>query len=310
LFGSIETGGTTTVCAVGSGPGDLHDRLTVATTTPAETIGALVAHLERRRGELAAVGVASFGPLDLDRRSAGYGRIMRTPKPGWEGADLIGPLARALGVPIALDTDVNGAALAEARWGAARGLDTFAYVTVGTGVGGGGLCAGALLSGRRHPEMGHMRLPRRDGDPLERGACPFHADCWEGWAAKPAIERRWGAGVRASDLGGGELELVAHYIAAGVVNIVRVLSPLRVILGGGIVLGDGASHRERLLALVRAQAVELLGGYPPYPEFAEQIDAYVVPAELGTDAGVLGGIELARRAADAAHRRAYRRPTT
>ena len=120
MFGSIETGGTKTVCAVGSGPGDLHDRLTVATTTPAETIGAVVAHLERRRGELAAVGVASFGPLDLDRRSAGYGRITRTPKPGWEGADLVGPLARALGVPVALDTDVNGAALAEARWGAAR----------------------------------------------------------------------------------------------------------------------------------------------------------------------------------------------
>jgi fructokinase len=295
LFGSIETGGTKTVCAVGSGPGDLHDRLTVATTTPAETIGAVVAHLERRRGELRAVGVASFGPLDLDRRSTDYGRVTRTPKPGWEGADLIGPLKGALGVPVALDTDVNGAALAEARWGAARHLDTFAYVTVGTGVGGGALCAGTLLSGPRHPEMGHMRLPRRDGDPLERGACPFHADCWEGWAAKLAIERRWGAGVRASDLGDRDLELIAHYIAAGVVNIIRVLSPQRVVLGGGIVLGDGGSHRERLLALVHAQAAELLGGYPSYPELAEHIDRHVVAAALGADAGLLGGIELARR---------------
>jgi fructokinase len=295
VFGGIETGGTKTVCAVGSGPGDLHDRLTVATTTPAETIGAVVAHLERHRGQLTAVGVASFGPLDLDRRSSAYGRIMRTPKPGWEGADLVGPLARALGVPVALDTDVNGAALAEARWGAARDLGTFVYVTVGTGVGGGGLSAGTLLSGLMHPEMGHMRLPRRDGDPLERGTCPFHADCWEGWAAKSAIERRWGAGVQASDLGDRELELVAHYIAAGVVNIVRVLSPLRVVLGGGIVLGDGESYRERLLALARAQAVALFGGYPPYPELAERIDRYVVAAQLGADAGVLGGIELARR---------------
>jgi fructokinase len=299
LFGSIETGGTKTVCAVGSGPEDLHDRLTVATTTPAETIAAVVAHLERHRGELAAVGVASFGPLDLDPRSVGYGRLMRTPKPGWEGADLIAPLAGSLGVPVAIDTDVGGAALAEARWGAARDLDTFAYVTVGTGVGGSGLSAGRLLSGLTRPEMGHMRLPRRAGDPLERGACPFHADCWEGWAARPAIERRWGAGVQASELGDRELELVAHYIAGGVVNIVRVLAPRRVVLGGGVVLGDGEPHRERLLGLVRAQAAALFGGYPPDPALGDGIDRYVVAAELGADAGVLGGIELARREVDA-----------
>ena len=295
MLGSIETGGTKTVCAVGSGPSDLRDRLTVATTTPAKTLGAVVAHLERHRGELAAVGVAAFGPLDLDRRSPGYGRIMRTPKPGWEGADLVGPLARALGVPVALDTDVNGAALAEARWGVAQGLDTFAYVTVGTGVGGGCVHAGTPLRGLMHPEMGHVRLPRRDGDPLERGTCPFHADCWEGWVAKRALERRWGAGVQASDLGDRELELVAHYIAAGVIDIVCVLSPLRVVLGGGIVLGGGEPHRDRVLALVRAEVVALLGGYPPHPELGEHIDRYVVAAELGADAGVLGGIELARR---------------
>ena len=292
------------MCAVGEGPHDLRERLRIPTSTPAQTLEAVIAHLERHRAQLAGVGVAAFGPLDLDRSSPGYGRVTRTPKPGWDGADLLGPLVRRLGVPVGIDTDVNGAALAEARWGAARGLDSLVYLTVGTGVGGGVLAGGEVLRGLMHPEMGHIRMPRHADDPLVRGACPFHPDCWEGWTAKASIERRFGAGIEASDLGERELELLAHYIAVGVVDIICTLAPRRIVLGGGIVLGDGESHRERMLGLVRAGTVELLAGYPQHRELDHHIDRYVAAAGLGADAGVLGGIELARRAAaDARARR-------
>jgi fructokinase len=306
LFGGVEVGGTTVVCAVGTSPTDLRDRVVIATTDPAATIARIVEHLSRHEGHLAAVGLASFGPLELDPRSPRYGRIAATPKPGWAGADLIGPLADGLGVPIALDTDVNGAALAEGRWGAARGLDTFVYLTAGTGIGGGGLAGGRRLHGLSHPEMGHMRIPRHPEDPLQHGACPFHRDCWEGWAARAAIERRWGAGRQATDLTApADLGLLAHYLAAGVANVICALSPQRVVLGGGIVLGGGdARHRERLLGLVRREIRALLGGYLEAPELGDQIDRYVVAPALGTDAGVLGAIALAQDEATATSRRA------
>jgi fructokinase len=295
LFGGVEVGGTTVVCAVGTSPADLRDRAVIPTTDPASTIARILKYLRRHGGDLAAVGVASFGPLELDRRSPSYGHIAATPKPGWAGADLIGALAGELGVPIALDTDVNGAALAEGRWGAARGLDTFVYVTAGTGVGGGGVAGGRTLHGLAHPEMGHMRLPRHPSDPLRSGACPFHSDCWEGWVAKAAIERRWGAGRQATDLTEpADLALLAHYLAAGLANVICTLSPQRVVLGGGIVLGGGDSrHRERVLGLVRREIQALLGAYLEAPELGEQIDRYVVAPALGNDAGVLGAIALA-----------------
>jgi fructokinase len=295
LFGGVEVGGTSVVCAVGTSAGDLRDRAVIPTAAPAPTIARITEHLRRHQGELAAVGVASFGPLELDRRSPRYGRIAATPKPGWAGADLVSPLARGLGVPVALDTDVNGAALAERRWGAADGLDTFVYLTAGTGIGGGGLVGGRTLHGLAHPEMGHMRIPRHSADPLRRGACPFHPDCWEGWAAKAAIERRWGAGRLATDLTDpADLGLLAHYLGAGVANVICAFSPQRVVMGGGIVLGGGdARHRERLLALVRDETQALLNGYLEAPELGAGIGDYIVAPALGADAGVLGAIALA-----------------
>ena len=299
FFGGVEMGGTRVVCGVGTNPADLRDCTVIDTADPDVTIARVVAHLRRHEADLAAVGVASFGPLELDRASVRYGHIGSTPKPGWAGSDLVGPLASAFGVPIGLDTDVNGSALAEWRWGSAQGLDTFVYVTAGTGVGGGGLTRGRPMHGLLHPEMGHMRIPRHPDDPLERGACPFHPDCWEGWAAKGAIERRWGAGRLATDLvAASELGLLAHYLAAGVANVICTISPQRVILGGGIVLGGGnAAHRERLLGLVRREAVALLGGYLQAPELGELIEQFIVAPALAGDAGVLGGIALAERAA-------------
>jgi fructokinase len=270
----------------------------IATADPVSTLGRVVGHLRRHEGRLAAIGIASFGPVDLDRGSARYGRITTTPKPNWPGSDVVGPLARAFAVPIGFDTDVNGAALAESRWGSAQGLDTFVYVTAGTGIGGGGLVGGRPMHGLMHPEMGHMRIPRHPADPLARGACPFHPDCWEGWAAKGAIERRWGAGRMATDLAESDLALLAHYLAAGIANVICAISPQRVVLGGGIVLGGGdAAYRERLLGIVRRETSELLAGYLRAPELSEGIERFLVAPALGADAGVLGGIALAHEEA-------------
>jgi len=295
MFGGVEAGGTSFVCAVGTAPGDLRERIVIPTTTPEQTLAHVTDHLGRF--ELEAIGVACFGPLDL-----AHGRITSTPKPGWAGVGVLEAIQAALGeLPVGFDTDVNGAGLAEWRWGAAQALDTFTYVTVGTGIGVGGMVGGALMHGLLHPEMGHMRVPRHPRDPLSAGACPYHPDCWEGWAARPAIEKRWGAGVQASDLREcDDLELLAHYVAAGIANIICTLSPQRLILGGGVVLGgDHHEHRERMFAAVRRQVAALLNGYLDVVELGLRIDDYIVAPALGGDAGVLGAIALAQRAAAA-----------
>jgi fructokinase len=293
VFGGIEAGGTTFVCAVGTGPDDLRERTVIATRGPQETLADVIAAL--RGHELEAIGIAAFGPLDL-----AAGTIAATPKPGWAGADLRGAIGAAFaGVPIGFDTDVNGAALAECRWGVGQGLDTFTYVTVGTGVGGGTVVDGRPMHGLRHPEMGHMRLPRHPADPLPRGTCPFHGNCWEGWAAREAIERRWGEGRQATDLTAqADIDLLAHYIAAGVANIICAVSPQRIAIGGGIVLGGGSqAHRDRMLASVRRQTAALLNGYLQVEQLGSAIDDYIVAPALGADAGMLGAIVLAQNAA-------------
>jgi fructokinase len=192
LYGGIEAGGTKFVCAVGSGPHDVRAEARFPTTNPAETIGRAIDFFRRQAGPgLAAIGIASFGPVDPSPGSPTFGYITTTPKPGWANTDLAGPVGRALGVPVGFDTDVNGAALGEYRWGAAQGCDTFVYLTVGTGIGGGGMAGGKLMHGLLHPEMGHMRLPHDlAADPFP-GICPFHSDCLEGLASGPAIEARW-----------------------------------------------------------------------------------------------------------------------
>jgi fructokinase len=286
VLGGIEAGGTKIVCGVGTGPADLRAVTRFPTTTPAETIARAVAALAGH--DVEAVGIASFGPLDLDPASPGFGRVTATPKPGWEGTDVAGEVKRLLGVPVAIDTDVNGAALAEWRWGAARDLDTFVYLTIGTGIGGGGMVNGDLMHGLSHPEMGHMLVPHHPDDPFP-GACPFHGDCLEGLAAGPAIEQRWGrpAGSLGVDTGAA-VALQAHYVAVAVVELVTIVSPRLVILGGGVMKMPG------LIDEVRRRVPALLGGYFPRP--ADRIDRFIVPPALGDDAGVLGGLALAGRA--------------
>lgn len=293
LVGGIEAGGTKFVCAVGSGPDDVRAETRFPTTTPEETIGQAIDFFREQReqhGELAALGIAAFGPLDPDPASPTYGYITSTPKPGWTNVDFAGPLARALDLPVAFDTDVNGAALAEGRWGAAQGLDTFIYLTIGTGIGGGAMVGGSLLHGLLHPEMGHVRLPHdRQQDPYP-GRCPYHGDCLEGLASGPAIAARWGQPAETLPVDHPAWALEAHYLALGLVNFIVTLSPQRIILGGGVMA------QAQLFPLVRRRVLELLNGYVQSPRLLEAIDTYIVPPALGRRAGVLGALALARQA--------------
>lgn len=292
LYGALEAGGTKFVCTVGSGPDDVRDVVRFPTEGPDETIPRTIRTFEAMRdehGELAAVGIGSFGPVDLDPDSDTFGFVTKTPKPGWSNTDLRGPIAEALGVPVAFDTDVNAAAFGEWTWGAAQGLDTFCYLTVGTGIGGGGMARGELLHGLVHPEMGHQKFPRdTERDPYP-GRCPFHADCWEGLAAGPAIEERWGK--KAQDLPADHeaWELEADLLAAGLHNLVCLLSPERIILGGGVM------HQTQLFPMIRAKLLESLAGYVQAEALLESPDTYVVPPALGDRAGILGCMALAQR---------------
>jgi len=248
-----------------------------------------VAFFRAQPTPVAAVGIASFGPIDLDELSPTFGFITTTPKPHWAHTDVAGPFRKALGVPVAFDTDVNGAALGEHRWGAARGVDPLVYVTVGTGIGGGGLVNGRLLHGLVHPEMGHLRLPHnRTTDPFP-GACPYHGDCLDGLASGRALRERWGAPAEALPPEHPAWPLEAEYLALGLVAIVGVLSPRRIVLGGGVMQQPG------LLPRVRRRVVELLAGYVRAREVVDDVEHYIVPPALGSHAGVLGALALAHQ---------------
>jgi len=276
LYGAVEAGGTKFVCGVGSGPGDLVCA-EFPTTQPDETIRRVAEFFADH--PLIAAGIGSFGPIDVTPESPTYGYITNTPKAGWRNFDVLGALRRALQVPVGFDTDVNGAALAEGRWGAARGLHTFLYVTVGTGIGGGAIVNHQVLHGRSHPEMGHVLIPH---DGTFAGVCPFHGACLEGLASGPAMEKRWGC--KAVDLPPGHpaWEAEAQFLAAGLVNWIVTLSPQRVILGGGVM------SQGHLAARVQQRLCELLNGYLDPPE--------IVAPELGKRSGVLGGFVLAEAA--------------
>lgn len=299
LVGAIEAGGTKFVCAVGTGPdrGMLAREELPTGGSPASLMAAVVQWLQRQQqfhGRLAALGVATFGPVDLDERSPTYGFITSTPKPGWANADLLGPLRATFGdIPMAIDTDVNGAALGERVWGAARDLTDFVYVTIGTGIGGGGMARGQLLHGLVHPEMGHMRLPRLADDSFA-GICPYHGDCWEGLCCGPAIDAR--TGMAAGDLPADHpaWQVEAHYVAAALANIVCVLSPQRIILGGSV-RKAGKLGQEAFFRMVRERLQRTLAGYIVSPALlGHGVQTFLVPPQLSDDAGVCGAIALAQ----------------
>jgi fructokinase len=290
LYGGVELGGTKVVCALGRGPDAIVAQTTLPTTTPDETLAQVIAFFRAQAEQPAALGVASFGPLGVDPASADYGRILATPKLRWAGFDLRGALAAALNLPVAIDTDVNGAALGEWTWGAARGLATFSYVTVGTGIGAGGMANGALLHGRGHPEFGHSLIPHdRASDPFA-GNCPFHGDCLEGLASGPAIAARWGVPAHELPDDHAAWAIEARNLAAGLLNLLYTSAPQRIVLGGGVL------HRAALLPLVCRYLRELDGGYTANLAQTGALEELIVPPALGDRAGVLGAIALAEGA--------------
>lgn len=290
LLGGIEAGGTKFVCIVGTGPVDIRAETRFATTTPDETIGKAIDFF-KANGPVDAIGIASFGPVDLNPKSPTYGFITSTPKPGWRNTPIVEPIRQAFNVPIGFDTDVNGAALGESEWGAAQGLDTFIYLTIGTGIGGGGLINGRLIHGLVHPEMGHILLPRDPARDPFTGGCPYHGDCFEGLASGPALLKRWRQPAESLPPDHPAWELEAHYIALALAGFVCTLSPQRIILGGGVM------KQKQLFPRIRARLVEALNGYVQSPAILDETDLFVVPPGLGDRAGVSGALALARAAA-------------
>lgn len=291
-YAGIEAGGTKFVCLVAAGPEAIVAETRFPTTTPEETIGRALAFFKDYAADLAAIGIGSFGPVDLDPHSPTYGYITSTPKAGWLNTDFAGRIGRELGLPVGFDTDVNAAALAEYRWGAGQGLADFLYLTIGTGIGGGGLVNGRLLHGQLHPEMGHMRLPHDwDVDPYP-GRCPYHGDCLEGMASGPALEERWGKSARDLPADHPAWALEASYLAHALVNLTCTFSPRRIILGGGVM------NQSHLFPMIRRKVQVLLNDYIQSPAIQAEIDSYIVPPGLADRAGVLGAIALAQLAAE------------
>jgi fructokinase len=289
LYGGIESGGTKFVCAVGTGPDDIRAEVRFPTTLPDETLERAITFFQEQAqaAPLAAIGVASFGPVDLHPESSTFGYVTGTVKPGWSYTDFAGSLERALGLPVGFDTDANGAALGEHAWGAAQGLDTFLYLTVGTGIGGGGMVGGKLIHGLVHPEMGHIRVPHDfQADPYP-GNCLFHGDCLEGLACGPALEERWGQPAATLPPDHPAWELEAHYLALGLQNYICTFSPQRILLGGGVM------DQEHLFPRVRQKLQIHMNRYLQSPAILEDIDQYIISPSLGSRAGVLGAIALA-----------------
>ena len=284
LIAGVELGGTKVICVLASGPNDVRERVQIPTTTPDETLGAVEDVLRRWSG-YDALGVASFGPVSLDRSDANYGFITATTKPGWSDTDVGLRLAKIAGVPFGFDSDVNGAALGEGRWGAAPDVEDHAYITVGTGVGVGLVLHGAPVAGMTHAELGHIRPVRMTGDAW-RGSCAFHGDCVEGLVSGTAIRAR--TGTAAQDLAANDpaWETVAHTLAQLCHMVVLTGIPRRIVMGGGVMVGV-----PQLLPEIRARLVASLGGYVAAPGLMP-IDRFVVPAELGGMAGPLGAVQL------------------
>lgn len=297
LWAGVELVGTHCNCVLGTGPHDLRARESLRTADPAATLAAIAGVLGRwqdRFGAPAAIGVASFGPIDLRPDSRGYGRIGATPKPGWRDVDVLDFFAARFAAPVRITTDVIGAALAEGRWGGARELADFAYVTVGTGVGVGLIVGGRPVLGCHHPELGHVRIARLAGDEWP-GSCPFHGDCVEGLASGPAIEARGGRAAASLPADSPVWDTVTHALAQLAHALVVSVAPRRILMGGGVL-----SARPHLLGAIREGLARSLNGYLRIEEVASGLDRYIVPPGLGALAGPLGA--LAAAADDAARR--------
>lgn len=284
-LGAIEAGGTKFVCGIGTADGTVLDRVSFPTTTPEETMGQVFDYFENK--SIDAMGIGSFGPIDPIHGSPTYGYITTTPKPHWSHYNLVGAVKERWNVPIGFDTDVNGAALSESRWGAAKGLDSCLYITVGTGIGAGAVVGGKLIHGLSHPEMGHLVMRRHPEDTYQ-GACPYHHDCLEGLAAGPAIVKRWNV-QHGTDLPAEHpaWDMEAYYLAQALMNYILILSPEKIIMGGGVM------KQEQLFPLITDKLQKMLNGYVQHPSLNQNIASYIIPPGLGDNAGLAGALALA-----------------
>lgn len=283
-LGALEAGGTKMVCAIGDEKGNILEQISIKTTTPQETIPQIIAYFKEKGIE--ALGIGTFGPVDLNKDSKTYGYITSTPKLPWKDYNLLGTLKEALLVPMEIDTDVNGSVLGEVTFGCAQKLNCVIYITIGTGVGVGVFVNNSLLHGMLHPEAGHIMIQPKASDTFE-GICPFHKNCFEGVASGPAIEAHYQkkAVELAEDQSVWELE--AHYIAQALVNYIYTYAPQKIILGGGVM------HQEQLFPLIRKEVAMLNKDYIKTKEMAD-LDTYIVPASLNDNQGIMGALELAR----------------
>ena len=284
LYGALEAGGTKMVCAIGDENGNILERISIPTRTPAETMGPMIDFF-RGRG-IRALGIGCFGPVDLNKKSPTYGYITSTPKLAWQNYPIVAEFEKALGVPVGFDTDVNAAALGEATWGCTRDVENSIYITVGTGVGVGVIIGGKPYHGMLHPEGGHILLARHPDDPMVGSGCPFHENCLEGLAAGPSLEKRWG--IKGAELTGRKevWQLEAYYIGQALADYILILSPERIVLGGGV------THQEGLLALIRQETAKQLAGYIRTAAI-DHLDSYIVGVSLNDNQGVMGAVKLA-----------------
>ncbi len=284
LFGALEAGGTKMVCAIGDENGNILERVSIPTGTPADTMPPMIEFFKDKG--ISALGIGCFGPVDLDKKSPTYGYITSTPKLAWTNYPIVAEFEKALGVPVGFDTDVNAAALGEATWGCTRDVENSIYITVGTGVGVGVIANGKPYHGMIHPEGGHILLARHPEDPMVGSGCPFHENCMEGLAAGPSLEKRWGVkGAELSDR--PEVwEMEAWYIGQAITNYIMILSPERIILGGGV------SHQPCLLPLVRKEVERQMNGYIK-GKGMDDLDNYIVGISLNDNQGAMGAVKLA-----------------
>ena len=285
-LGALEAGGTKMVCAIGDESGKIYEQVSIPTETPEITMPRLISYFEERKIE--ALGIGCFGPIDPDKKSETYGYITSTPKLAWADYNIVGTMEKSLMIPVGFDTDVNGSVLGEVTFGQAKGKNCVVYVTIGTGVGAGVYIEGKLLHGMLHPEAGHILLTQREDDTYE-GICPYHKTCLEGLATGPAIQARWGRKAAELKDDARVWDLEAYYIAQAIVNYILILSPQMIILGGGVM------HQEQLFPKIRSYVKKMMNGYIKTKEMAD-LDHYIVPASLHDDQGIMGALELGRRA--------------
>ena len=283
-YGSLEAGGTKMVCAIGDEQGNILERISIPTLAPENTMPAIIEFFKSKN--ISALGIGCFGPVDLDKKSPTYGHITTTPKLAWKNYDIVGVCEKELGVPVGFDTDVNGSALGEATWGCTKDLDNSIYITVGTGIGVGVIIDRKPYHGMLHPEGGHIFLARHPQDPMERGVCPYHELCLEGLASGPSIQARWGKpGVELADR--KEVwELEAYYLAQAICSYIMILSPERIIIGGGV------AHQEQMMPMIRAEVLRQMGGYIA-AKGMQDLDNYIVLPSLNDNQGILGALKLA-----------------